>query len=78
MVKTGNRFGAKMKISMDNKIFAGSGRRTIIYCENGNYCRGAVGSLKKMDVDLGFKYSSCQRIVWKSSPRGVHRWGGRW
>jgi hypothetical protein len=43
----------KIKYQWTIRFFAGNGRQTIIYRENGNNCRGDAGSLKRVDMDLG-------------------------
>jgi hypothetical protein len=56
----------KMNYHRTIRFIVGRERQTIIYCDNRTNFSGAAGALKRMDMDLGFKYSSCQRIVWKS------------
>jgi hypothetical protein len=60
------------------RFVARRGRPSIIYCDNGTNFRGAEGSLKQMDMDLVFKYSSAERIVWKFNPPRAPWWGVWW
>ena len=60
------------------RFIARRGRPSIIYCDNGTNLRGAEGSLKRLDMDLMFKYSSAQRNAWKFNPPGAPWWGGWW
>ena len=58
------------------RFIARRGRPSTIYCDNGTNFRGAEDSLKRLDMDLVFKYSSAQRIAWKFNPPGAPWWGG--
>ena len=53
------------------RFIARRGRRSTIYCDNGTNYRGAEGSLKRLVMDLVFKYSSAQRISRKFNPAGA-------
>ena len=45
------------------RFIARRGRPSTIYCDNGTNFRGAEGSIRQLDMDLLFKYSSAQWIT---------------